>query len=59
LDHRPNEARLFKDVTVAYGTFLAPYRNIIQDHAILTGRYIGATGGRSLTIHSAATVICP
>jgi choice-of-anchor A domain-containing protein len=50
---------IFKDVTVAYGTFLAPYRNILQDHANVSGRYIGATGGRTLKLHSAATLACP
>jgi hypothetical protein len=50
---------IFKTGTQAYGTFLAPYRNLIQDHAILNGRYIGATGGLTLEMHSAATVVCP
>jgi choice-of-anchor A domain-containing protein len=52
------DINIFKPATQAYGTFLAPYRNVIQNHAALNGRYIGA-GGLSLTIHSAATVICP
>jgi putative adhesin len=54
-----DDVNIFKSGTVAYGTFLAPYRNLIQDHAVVSGRYIGATGGRSLKIHSAATVNCP
>jgi hypothetical protein len=53
------DVNIFKPGTVAYGTFLAPFRNIIQDHATLSGRYIGASGGLSLKMHSAATVICP
>jgi hypothetical protein len=53
------DVNIFKTVTVAFGTFLAPFRNIIQDHATLTGRYIGASNGLTLKIHSAATVICP
>jgi choice-of-anchor A domain-containing protein len=53
------DINIFKPGTQAYGTFLAPYRNMIQDHATLNGRYIGATGGLSIKIHSAATVICP
>ena len=53
------DINIFKTGTQAYGTFLAPYRNMIQDHATLNGRYIGATGGLTLKMHSAATVICP
>jgi choice-of-anchor A domain-containing protein len=54
-----DDVNIFKTVTVAYGTFLAPFRNIIQDHATLTGRYIGASNGLTLKMHSAATLICP
>ncbi len=50
---------IFKPGTEASGTFLAPYRNITQDHTTLNGRYIGATGGLTLKMHSAATVTCP
>jgi hypothetical protein len=50
---------IFKTGTVAAGTFLAPYRNITQDHATLNGRYIGASNGLTLKMHSAATVTCP
>ena len=53
------DVNIFKSVTVAFGTFLAPFRNIIQDHAVVTGRYIGAANGLSLKLHSAATLTCP
>ncbi len=46
---------IFKDVTTAYGFFLGPQRNIIQDHATVTGGYIGL----NVTIHSAAIVNYP
>jgi choice-of-anchor A domain-containing protein len=47
---------IFKDVTIAYGNFLAPNRDITIDHTVTTGSLIG---GALLKIHSAATVICP
>jgi choice-of-anchor A domain-containing protein len=53
------DVNIFKDGTQVYGTFLAPFRNIIQDHASITGRYIGAANGLFLKMHSAATLVCP
>jgi hypothetical protein len=53
------DVNIFKDGTTVFGTFLAPFRNIIQDHATITGRYIGAANGLSLKMHSAATLVCP
>jgi len=50
------DVNIFKPGTQAYGTFLAPIRNIIHNHATLNGRYIG---GLTLKMHSAATVVCP
>jgi choice-of-anchor A domain-containing protein len=47
---------IYKDITVAYGTFLAPQRKIVVDHATVTGSVIG---GPRIAIHSAATVKCP
>jgi hypothetical protein len=32
---------------------------MIQDHATVSGRYIGAGGGVGLKLHSAATVTYP
>ena len=50
------DINIFKDVTVAYGVFLAPNRNIVIDHTVTTGEVIG---GGQIRIHSAATVVCP
>jgi choice-of-anchor A domain-containing protein len=55
-DSGVGDLNIFKAITVAFGNFLAPSRNITIDHTITTGSIIG---GRSLKIHSAATVKCP
>ena len=49
------DVTIFKDITVEYGTFLAPQRNITIDHSVLTGSVI--SGGK-IDIHSGATVQC-
>jgi Ice-binding-like len=47
---------IFKSVTVAYGVFLAPLRNVELDGSVLGGSIIA---GGTIKIHSAATVRCP
>jgi len=49
---------LNKPVGFAYGTFLAPQRDIILDKATLIGAVIGGGDGR-FVIHSGATLINP
>ncbi len=47
---------IFKDVTVAYGIFLAPNRNVTIDHTVTTGEVLA---GGQIRIHSGATEGCP
>jgi len=47
---------IFKDVTVAYGIFLAPKRNVTIDHTVTTGEVLA---GGQIRIHSGATEGCP
>src|SRR5206468_1498601 len=49
------DINIFKDVTTAYGFFLAPERSIDQDHAVVTGAYIA----RNVKLHSGAQLIYP
>ncbi len=45
---------------VVYGTFLAPDRQMLGDHAIIpTGRLIGGGSGTFLSVHSTSQVIVP
>ena len=53
-----SDINIFKSVTVAYGIFLAPQRNIIVDGSTITGAVIGGAGGQKIDIHSAAKVVC-
>jgi hypothetical protein len=50
------DVNVYKDVSIWYGMFLVPKRNIIIDHTVGTG---GVIGGMKIAIHSAATVNCP
>jgi hypothetical protein len=51
-----SDINIYKDISTAYGTFLAPSRKIIVDQSTVTGSIIG---GNKIAIHSAATVKCP
>jgi hypothetical protein len=42
-----------------YGTFLAPDRDILGDHAIVNGRLIGGGSGNLLSIHSGSEITLP
>jgi hypothetical protein len=42
-----------------YGTFLAPDRDIIGDHAIVDGRLIGGGSGNLLSVHSSSEINQP
>jgi choice-of-anchor A domain-containing protein len=51
-----DDIRIFKDVTVASGTFLAPQRDVTLDIATLHGSIIA---GGKIKIHSSAEITCP
>jgi hypothetical protein len=45
--------------SVVYGTFLAPDRDILGDHAILDGRLIGGGSGNQVSVHSSSQITSP
>ena len=48
--------KVYKDITSVSGTFLAPFRDYVQDVATLYGSVVS---GGNVSIHSGAKVTCP